>query len=87
MGLKSKLQKQFEEETGMAAWINADIYPDGVIQTREYTRWLEKKVGVGDCNKPDVIKSVCSYEGNKDDECWKVLGRCIVCEHYKQTVL
>lgn len=25
----------------------------------------------------------CLFKGNKDDECWKVLGRCAICEHSK----
>lgn len=38
-----KLQEQFEAESGSAAWINADVYPDGKIYTQEYVRWLERK--------------------------------------------
>ena len=37
------LQKEFEA-TGYTSWINADLYPDGKIYTREYTKWLEKQV-------------------------------------------
>lgn len=38
------LEKIFEQETGNAAWINSDIYPDGKIHTREYVEWLAEKV-------------------------------------------
>lgn len=37
------LQKEFEA-TGYPSWINADLYPDGKIYTKEYTEWLEKQV-------------------------------------------
>lgn len=37
------LQKEFEA-TGCTSWINADLYPDGKIYTKEYTQWLEKQV-------------------------------------------
>ena len=37
------LQKEFET-TGYASWINADLYPDGNIYTKEYTQWLERQL-------------------------------------------
>lgn len=37
------LQKEFEA-TGYTSWINADLYPDGKIYTKEYTQWLERQV-------------------------------------------
>ena len=39
----TNLQKEFEK-TGYASWINSDIYPDGKIYTKEYVKWLEKKL-------------------------------------------
>lgn len=39
----NELQKEFEQ-TGYASWIDSDIYPDGKIFTKEYTKWLENKV-------------------------------------------
>ena len=50
-------------------------------------RWDDVDTGDGQSNIPVVIKSGCQFKGNKDDECWKVVGRCMVCEHYRQTVL
>ena len=41
---KEQLRQQFEAETGCASWINADIYPNGRIDTREYTEWLENRL-------------------------------------------
>jgi hypothetical protein len=38
-----ELQKEFEA-IGYASWINADVYPNGKIYTREYTEWLERQV-------------------------------------------
>ena len=38
------LRKEFEKETSFPVWINADIYPDGKIYTREYTEWLETRL-------------------------------------------
>lgn len=38
------LIQRFERETGWAAWINSDIYPDTKIYTKAYTEWLEKQV-------------------------------------------
>lgn len=41
----TELQKEFEAEAkGYPSWINADLYPDGKIYTKEYTEWLEKQV-------------------------------------------
>ena len=39
--LKVGLRKEFEQ-IGYNVWINADIYPDGKIYTKEYTEWLER---------------------------------------------
>ena len=35
------------------------------------------------CLKSDVVSPDCLFKGNKEDECWKVLGRCVICEHSK----
>lgn len=37
------IQKQFEETTNHAAWINSDLYPSGRTYTNAYTEWLEKE--------------------------------------------
>ena len=39
----TELQKEFEA-TGYTSWINADLYPDEKIYTKEYTQWLERQV-------------------------------------------
>lgn len=31
----------------------------------------------------DVVSSDCLFKGNKEDECYKVMGRCAICEHSK----
>ena len=37
------LKKEFEN-TGYSSWINSNLYPDGKIYTKEYTKWLENRV-------------------------------------------
>lgn len=39
----TELQQEFENN-GYASWINSDLYPDGKIYTKEYTKWLEGQV-------------------------------------------
>tara|TARA_R110000868_G_C10820979_1_gene758627 strand:+ start:638 stop:886 length:249 start_codon:yes stop_codon:yes gene_type:complete len=54
------LQKEFEA-TGYTSWINADLYPDGKIYTKEYTQWLELQVLA--LHQPPVIRQVCTIGG------------------------
>jgi hypothetical protein len=59
----TELQKEFEAN-GYTSWINADLYPDGKIYTKEYTEWLEKQVLA--LRQPSVIGSVCDVCGSND---------------------
>lgn len=42
--MTSTPREKFEKETGQAAWINSDIYPDGKVSTQSYVNWLEKQL-------------------------------------------
>jgi hypothetical protein len=53
----TELQKEFEA-TGYTSWINADLYPDEKIYTKEYTQWLERQVLA--LRQPLVMESVCT---------------------------
>lgn len=90
------LQKEFEA-TGYTSWINADLYPDGKIYTKEYTEWLEKKVQA--LRQPPVVGSVSLTEGQiahqiemdeEEDSYWmddddyedEIIGyECLACGH------
>jgi len=37
---KEELEKKFEKEKLTAAWINVDIYPNGRLNTQEFTDWI-----------------------------------------------
>jgi|688.fasta_scaffold913209_1 hypothetical protein len=39
----SILQEEYEA-TGYASWLDSDLYPDGKMYTKGYTRWLEEQV-------------------------------------------
>jgi hypothetical protein len=81
----TELQKKFEA-TGYTSWINADLYPDGKIYTKEYTQWLERQVLA--LRQPPVIGSVCDGCGSKFDAMDIKVGVCYCCQkEIKQTDL
>ena len=66
------LRVQYSRETD-------EIFSDNIPK---YSDWLETKLAA--LRQLPVGNSDCTFIGDKDSECWKVLGRCICCEHYKK---
>lgn len=54
-----------------------NIFIEGVMNKGDLA-----KVQINLLLRNNKIKSDCNFNGDKNTECYKVLGRCVICDHY-----